>query len=90
MEGAAEEDDGGGVDDDAGAGVGVGLADRASCNACRDFSSLAITALWSVWMQFNLQHGVGGGDRRERDVCTVSPFCVAALSENEGPFQNVS
>lgn len=49
--GGEEEDDDGGVD----CAAGVGLADLASCSACRDFSNLTITALWSVWMQLNLQ-----------------------------------
>lgn len=59
--GGAEEEE-----EDDGVGVGVGLADRASCNACRDFSKLAMTALWSVWMQFNLG-GQGGRQKRDRE-----------------------
>lgn len=59
----AEVDEGGpaeldgvgvGVDDGDDDGIGAGLAALAWCNACREFSSLVITALWSVWMQFNL------------------------------------
>lgn len=56
-EGGASELDAVGVgdDDDDDDEVGAGLAALASCNACRDFSILVITALWSVWMQLNLE-----------------------------------
>lgn len=61
-EGGAGADD----DDDGGAAVGDAVAAAAlasalaSCKACRDFSILAMTALWSVWIQFSLGDGCAG------------------------------
>lgn len=52
-EGAAELDGGVGVDD-GDDDIGAGLDALAWCSACREFSILVITALWSVWMQLNL------------------------------------
>ncbi len=62
--GAGADADGDGApavgDDVAAAALASALA---SCKACRDFSILAMTALWSVWIQFSLgdAQAQGGG-----------------------------